>query len=452
MPSLYSNLFYDRAFEFFEVRPVLEALLGFEKALARVQSRQGLIPPPAAGAIEILCSYESINRERLMEESARSGNILIPLLGQCRQLLAGHPSEAAGYLHFLATSQDAIDTAAMIQYKKATAWINLNLRPLITGLVEIAEMHRHTPMAGRTFMQHARPITFGFKVAGWIDGLLMVSEGLRFLKFPLQLGGSVGTAPGYSVKQYEEVSSGLSRELGLDLPVKPWHNQRQYIHTMAHQLGALQGHLNKMATDLSLLAQNEVGEISFDGKDKGHSSIMPHKTNPVNAILILANGLRIQAIAYSLSNTLTQDHERGSGPWHAEWESMEDLFRLVAGSLRLSIEMIGEIRVNKERMLKNIDDGGGLVFAEHVSRMLSLKLNTEEAQALVRSFSTRVRSTGESLQALLLKEESLRHLFSEKEISSWFEIENNLGLCDYFTGKMINRAKDLLSRKFKTKS
>lgn len=450
MPSLYRDLFYDRAFEVFEIRPALEALLFFEISLARVQSRHGLIPENAIRAMEILCRYESIHRERLMEEAARSGNILIPLLGQCRQLLAGHPSEAARYVHYLATSQDAIDTASMIQYKQAMEWIRLKLRQLIAELAKIAEKHRHSPMAGRTFMQQARPITFGFKVAGWLDGLLMISGDLNNLKFPLQLGGSVGAASGYTSKEYEEVSSGLARDLGLDLPTKPWHNQRQYILNIAHHLDALGGHLNKMATDLSLMSQNEVGEISFGGPDKGHSSTMPHKANPVNAILIRANAIRIQALSNSLSNTLTQDHERGSGPWHAEWESMEDLFKLVAGSLRLSLEMIAETRVDIKRMLKNIQDSGGLIFAEQVSQELSRKMNIDEAQALVRSCSARVKSTGESLPDQLLKEESLRKLFSEKEIRSWFEIENNLGLCDYFTGKILDQAKEIVSRSFGT--
>ena len=445
MPSLYRDLFYDRAFGVFEIRPALEALLFFEKGLARVQSRHGLIPENAAGAMEILCRYESIHQERLMEEAARSGNILIPLLGQCRQLLAGHPSEAARFIHYLATSQDAIDTASMIQYKQATEWIHLKLKKLITDLAKLAEKHRHTPMAGRTFMQQAKPVTFGFKVAGWIDGLLMALGGLNNLKFPLQLGGSVGTASGYTPKQYEDVSYGLSRELGLDLSAKPWHSQRQYINNIAHNLEILGGHLNKMTMDLSLMAQNEVGEISFGGPDKGHSSTMPHKSNPVNAILIQANGIRIQALGNTLSNTMAQDHERGSGRWHAEWESMEDLFKLVAGSLRLSIEMIAETRIDKKRMLKNIETGGGLIFAEHISQVLSRKMNIEEAQALVRTCVARVKSTGESLPDQLLKEESLRKLFSEKEIRSWFEIENNLGLCDYFTGKILDQVKELKS-------
>lgn len=445
MQSLYRDLFYDRAFEVFEIRPALEAILIFERGLARVQSRHGLIPENAAGAMEILCRYESIHRERLMEEAARSGNILIPLLGQCRQLLAGHPSEAARYIHYLATSQDAIDTASMIQYKQAMEWIHLKLKQLIADLGRLAEKHRQTPMAGRTFMQKARPITFGFKIAGWIEGLLMVYGDLNNLKFPIQLGGSVGTAAGYTSKQYMEVSSGLARDLGLDLPVKPWHTQRKYILNIAHNLDALSGQLDKITWDLSLMAQNEVGEISFGGPEKGHSSTMPHKSNPVNAILIRANGIRIRGLVNSLSHTMTQDHERGSGPWHAEWESMEDLFKLVAGSLRLSLEMISETRVDKKRMLKNIEDHGGLIFAEHVSQALGRKMNIEEAQALIRACSVKVKSSGESLLDHLLKEESLRKLFSEKEIRSWFGIENNLGLCDYFTGKIIDQVKKLKS-------
>ncbi len=444
MSSLNRDLFYDQTFNsIFDTDQRIEALLAFEKELAIAQSAIGLIPKSAAQAIENSCQSGFIDIERLTVESALGGNVLIALLKQCTELLQKEESGSYHYIHFGATSQDAIDTAAMIQYKKAAYWINDKLKQLILQLAERAEAHQHTPMIGRTFLQQAKPITFGLKIAGWIDGLIPVYQSMDSLRFPVQLGGAVGNWTGLDAQAYETISAAVAQNLQLDQPLKPWHSQRQSIIQIATTLGMLHAHLSKLTTDLILMAQTEIGEISFDDPGKGGSSSMPHKNNPVNGILVLANGIRVPHLVATILECAATDHERALGSWHAEWEVMEDLFKLTAGSMRLVEEMMAHLVVHPDRMLANIKWTNGLVFADVVENAMAMKLGKINAHDLVEKACIESRSTGVSLQTLLAGRPEINTNFTLQDLENWFNVENNLGLSHHFTGLVLKRVKDV---------
>jgi len=445
MSLLYRDLFYDQTFNsIFEMDQQVGALLMFEKELAIAQSVHGLIPESAAHAIENICQFNLIDCERLILDSAGGGNVLIPLIKQCAELLQEDASGSYKYLHFGATSQDAIDTASMIQYKKASYWIESKLKQLILNLATLAEIHRTTPMIGRTFLQQAKPISFGYKISGWIDGLLQVYQTLATLVFPIQLGGAVGTWSGLGGATYEGLCSTLAQSLQLSKPLKPWHSQRQAVVQIATTLGILNGHISKMAKDLTLMAQTEVGEVSFVSPGKGLSSSMPHKNNPVNGILILANGIRIPHLVATLLECVAADHERALGHWHAEWETMEEIYKLLAGSLRLVSEMMDEIEVHRDRMLDNIKFTNGLIFAEVVGQALAIKMGKATAHDLVEKSCNESKSTGISLQTILAGKPEIPDQFSMDELDALFKVENNLGLSDHFTSHVLNRVKEVL--------
>lgn len=443
--SLHRDLFYDQTFNtIFDADQRIDALLTFEKELAIVQSAIGLIPESAALAIENSCQSGLIDVERLTIDSAQGGNVLIALLRQCAELLQKDESGSYNYIHFGATSQDAIDTASMIQFKKAAYWISSKLKQLIFSLAELAQSHHRTPMIGRTFLQQAKPITFGLKIAGWIDGFLQVFQFIDALRFPIQLGGAVGTWAGLEAQAYEKMSTALAQNLQLDKPLKPWHSQRQPVLHIASTLGMLNGQLCKMTKDLTLMALTEIGEVNLGVPGKGVSSSMPHKNNPVNGMLILANGIRVPHLVATIMDCTAADHERALASWHAEWETMEDLFKLTAGSLRLIDEILSHLVVYPDRMMANIKWTNGLVFSDVAEKAMAVKLGKIIAHDLVEKSCIESRTSGISLQTLLAGKPEVVENFSLEVLEDWFKVENNLGLSHHFTSQVLEKVKEVL--------
>src|SRR5689334_8388904 len=326
MHNLYEKIFYSKKVnELFTNEAIITAMLRFESALAKAQATHNIIQMSAATVIEKNCKVEKINIEQLIKEAANGGNINIPLVKQLTSIVKKENDEAAKYVHFGATSQDVIDTALMLQLKSAVKLIAEDLEQLIEQLKDLTKEHAKTIMVGRSFMQHARPITFGYKTAGWLDSLLRSRQAIQSLlgeNFVLQFGGAVGTLSVIDKKGLE-VSETMSEELGLGLPEKPWHTQRDRLATIATTLGILSGNIGKMARDISLLSQTEIGEVMESSiKGTGGSSTMPHKKNPVGCIAILANADRIPGLVSTILSSAIQDHERATGLWHAEWQTI----------------------------------------------------------------------------------------------------------------------------------
>ena len=446
---MYQNLFYDKEINYlFEDKATINYLLQFEIALAQAQALHGVIPTEAAKAIEGVCLVENIDLENLILDVRLGANTSIPLVKQLTTLLKCQNTEGASnfnlgakFIHFGATSQDVIDTATMLQVRDAVLIIDKNVAVLIQQLVFLIENHRNTLMIGRSFMQQAKPITFGFKAATWLDGLLRSKKRLKNLlntHFTLQLGGAVGNLSSMTDKGWDVMQS-MSKILNLTTPSVSWHTQRDRFVEIATTLGILVGTISKIAKDISLMMQTEIAEVyEPSGAGKGGSSTMPHKRNPVSCIAILAIAQRLPPLVATMLASMTQDHERATGAWHAEWETLADIVKLSGGAVLQAVEMTDGLEVNADKMLENLDCTEGLIFAENVSLALSAKIGKAAAHHTVEAACKVAISAKKHLKTILKAEETVAQNLSSEELEACFDPKNSLGLCDVFIDNVLN--------------
>ncbi|MEA2527035.1 MAG: 3-carboxy-cis,cis-muconate cycloisomerase, partial [Thermomicrobiales bacterium] len=339
-------------------------MLAFEAALARAQARAGIIPSEAAEAIAAACRVETFDIASLYREAALAGTVAIPLVRMLTERVDG---DAKRYVHWGATSQDAIDTALVMQMREGLDHILGNLLPVAAVCASLAERHRRTPMVGRTLLQQALPITFGLKAARWLGMLTRQVGRLRELRkraLVVQFGGAAGTLASLGDEGLR-VTDLLADELGLTVPDLPWHAERDRIAEVAAALGVLAAGMAKIATDVLLLRQTEVGELSeVVVPGKGGSSAMPHKRNPVDATMALASARLAIGTVPVILGAMAQEHERAAGGWQAEWEALPNLFRYTASTVSRVREALEGIVVDPERMRANLELTGGSVMAE----------------------------------------------------------------------------------------
>lgn len=441
MQRLYERIFYnEKVNRLFTDEAVINYMLRFESALAAAQAKCKIIPDAAAQFIDECCSVKNINIERLIAEAALGGNAAIPLIKQLTEVVKQKDEEAAKYIHFGTTSQDVIDTATMLQVRDAAQIIHDDLQQLIEQLISLTKEHTNTVMIGRSFMQHARPITFGYKVAGWLEPLLRSQKAIQELLkdgFALQLGGAVGTLSGMKEKGLQ-VSETMAAILNLSNPLKPWHTQRDYFAGIVATLGILTGNIGKIAQDISLLMQTEIAEVMEPSAEgKGSSSTMPHKRNPVGCVAILANAARVPGLVSTMFACMSHDHERATGLWHAEWETLASVVQLTAGCVRKALEATNGLEVRKEQMLQNLELTRGLIYAENVSLALAAKIGKAEAHELVEKFSKQAISENFHLRDLLLSQAAVTAHLTSAEIESLFSPSMSIGLCEEFIKRMI---------------
>jgi 3-carboxy-cis,cis-muconate cycloisomerase len=344
MQNFFTNLFYKPSVNaLFTEQATIGYMLQFEAALALAQAEQGIITKENAQIIADNCKVENIDMEALCADVHLGGNVNIPLIKQLTKAVKKANEDAAKYVHLGATSQDVIDTATMLQVRDACLIIETDIKMLIHQLKTLALEHRETPMIGRSLLQQARPITFGFKVAIWLECILFSQNKIQSLLekgFILQFGGAVGTHSSMPDNALL-VSEAISRKLNLKNPDIPWHTNRNYFVEIATTLGILTGNLSKIAQDISLLMQTEVAEVFEPSQaGKGGSSAMPHKRNPVSCVAILANAQRIPNLVSTILGCMTQDLERAAGKWHAEWETLSDIVKLTAGALHQAVKIL----------------------------------------------------------------------------------------------------------------
>jgi len=286
-------------------------------------------------------------------------------------------------------------------------------------------------MIGRSFMQQARPITFGFKVAGWLEPLLRSQQTIESLLhngFLLQLGGAVGTLSSMPENGLQ-VSETMSELLHLNNPAKPWHTERDYFVNIATTLGILSGNIGKIAKDISLLMQTEIAEVAEPSAEgKGGSSTMPHKRNPVGCVAILANATRVPALVSTMLACMMQDHERATGLWHAEWETLAEIIQLTAGCVNKAVEVTNGLEVRKEQMLRNLELTKGLIYAENVSLALAEKIGKQDAHQLVEQLSKEAQERNVHLKDLVLSEDTITKHLSKAQIESLFNPESSIGM------------------------
>jgi len=360
----------------------LQAMLDFEGALARAEAACGVIPVTAAAAILPACDGQLFDLVRLCEDAGQAGNLAIPMLRQLTALVEKANPSAAGFVHWGATSQDAVDTGAVLQLRVALDVVLGELHALCGNLATLADVHRATVIAGRTWMQQAAPTTFGFKVAGWLDALLRHKTRLAQLRehaLVLQFGGAVGTLSALG-DNAEKVAAALATELSVTAPAIPWHSHRDRFAEVATTFGLLTGTLGKIARDISLHAQTEIGELREpSGATRGTSSSMPQKRNPVGCAAVLSAALRVPGLVSSVLAAMVQEDERGLGGWHAEWETIPQIVCLSGGALRHLSAVIAGLEVDTARMRENLDLEHGLLYAEGVTADLAVRIGKREA-------------------------------------------------------------------------
>jgi len=386
----------------------LRAMLDTEAALARALERAGLAPAGAGAAVTAAASG-TFDVGEIGRQAASTGNPVPALVAALRKAVPA----AADTVHRGATSQDIIDTAAMLLARSALAALAADLAAAADGCAGLAAAHRDTVMAGRTLLQQAVPVTFGLVAAGWLTSLDEAGETVarvRGERLAVQFGGAAGTLASLGADG-PAVARLLAAELGLAVPVLPWHTDRSRILAVATACAAASAALAKIARDVTLLAQSEVGEVREGGgpggERRGGSSAMPHKQNPVAAIAILGCTRRVPGLVATLIAAAEQEHQRAAGAWHAEWEPFADLLRVTGSAASWGADLIGGLVVDPARMRANLAVTRGLPLAERVSELLAPALGRSAAHDLVARASAHAVAAGGTLRESLLGEPQL---------------------------------------------
>jgi 3-carboxy-cis,cis-muconate cycloisomerase len=409
---------------------VIAAMLHVEVALAKAEASIGIIPERAVDAIEQSAVAGDYDLSALAAEAVNAGNLAIPLVRQLTARVASIDADSARYVHWGATSQDIIDSAMVLQLRAAIEIVLRSLERASDAAASLAERHSATVMAGRTWLQHATPITFGLKAAGWMSALDRVRADLaRSLArtLVLQFGGASGTLASLGDRG-ADVATAMGSALGLAVPELPWHAQRDRLTSLACALGVAAGTMGKIARDVSLLAQTEVAE-AFESAagERGGSSTMPQKRNPVGASVVLAASVRAPGLVATMLSAMPQEHERGLGGWQAEWETLPELVHLAGGAARHAAEMLAALEVDAARMKQNADMTGGVALAESVSMALAAHVGKAEAHRTIGAASRRAIAEHRSLAAVLAEMPEVTKFLSAEDIARLLTAERYLG-------------------------
>ena len=382
--GIYGNLFgADAMRAVFSERGQVQKWLDVEAALARVQGRLGIIPEAAAAEISARADAALIDMDLMREEVDRVGYAIMPLVHRLAALCEG---DAGRYVHWGTTTQDIKDTGVVLQIRDALALVEADLLAVRDGLARLAREYRDTPMAGRSHLQHALPVTFGYKAAVWLAPVERHLERLDQLR-PRVLTGQFAGAAGTLASLHGrglEVADALMEELGLAQPAIAWHTARDTIAETMAFLALVTGSLAKIATDVVLLTATETGEV-FEpfAPGRGGSSTMPQKRNPVSSELILACTKQVQGRAALVMDAMAADLERSTGPWHVEWAALPEAFVLASGALAQARFLVEGLRVDPDAMRANMDLTRGLIVSEAVMMGLAPALGRQAAHDLV---------------------------------------------------------------------
>ena len=430
------NQLFDAYFTARDMREVfcdqgrVQAMLDFEAALARAEARVGLIPLSAAASIAAACQAGHYDFSALGEAIATAGNSAIPLVKALGKQIAANDAEAERYVHLGATSQDVMDTGLVLQLRRALALIESDLAQLGETLATQALRFVATPLAGRTWLQHATPVTLGMKIAGWLGAVTRSRQRLQELKprlLVLQFGGASGTLAALG-EQAMPIAEALAGELQLTLPDQPWHTQRDRLVEFGAVLGLIAGSLGKLGRDISLLMQTEAGEVfEPSAPGKGGSSTMPHKRNPVGAAVLIGAATRVPGLLSPLFSAMPQEHERSLGLWHAEWETLPEICCLVSGSLKQALLVADGLEVDADRMARNLDLTQGLVLAEAVSIVLAQRVGRDTAHHLLERCCKRAVAEQRHLRAVLGEEPQVTAELSALELDRLLDPAHYLG-------------------------
>ena len=425
--------------EIFSDRAHLQCMLDVEAALARAQAILGLMPPQMAETITTAARVDNLCLERI---AASTRTVGYPVVGLVKELGRAAGAEAARYIHLGATTQDILDTALVLQMRRACSGVRRDLVALARTLSVHAVRYRNTPMAGRTHLQHAVPITFGLKCAVWAAPLAAHIERLdaaAHRTFVVEFGGAAGTlaplgAHGISVME------ALAQELRLGVPDLPWHVVRDGVAEIISILGLLCGTVAKFALDITLLTQTEVAEV-FEPYEagRGGSSTMPQKRNPIASEYILAAARGVHALIPLLLGAMVQDHERGTGPWQTEPLVVPQCFALTASALSHARSIAEGMVVDTARMRQNLNATGGLIMAEAVAAALTPALGRATAEETVAQACNRAIAEGQTLCETLRNDPTLRPHLPDTTLEQLMDPASYVGSAGAFVDRVVAR-------------
>jgi 3-carboxy-cis,cis-muconate cycloisomerase len=423
----------------FDERAYFQRMLDVEAALARVQARFGIIPADAAATITKAARVENLSTEEL---AASARNVGYPVVG----LVAGlsrASGDAGGWTHWGATTQDIMDTATVLQVREGLALIRDTLCDMVPALTAQAEKHRRTVMAGRTHLQQALPITLGLKCAVWAQPLIAHVHRLDALcprVEQVSFAGAAGTLASLG-DQGVAVMEGLATELKLAAPAAPWHVCRDGLAETVAFLGLVCGSLAKLATDVILLAQTEVGELSEPYiAGRGSSSTMPQKRNPIASEYILAAARTVHALVPVMLGAMAADHERATGPWQAELLALPQAFVLTHGALLHASAIAEGMVTDTDRMRRNLDLTGGLIVAEAVMMGLAPHLGRGEAHHVVKHACDAALAESIPLADALMRETAVAARLDRAAIERLTDPAHYLGSADAFIDRVLAAA------------
>lgn len=421
----------------FADRSVLQALLDVEAALARVEARLGVIPQSAAAAIEKAAVADGFDIETLARKARDTGTIGVPLIDALKERVRSVEAEAAGFVHWGATSQDIVDTAFVRLVDRAIDVIDRDQKALADALRVLSDRHAGDVMLARTLLQPAPPVTFGLKAAGWHAGLQrswarVVTR--RREALVIQFGGASGTLAALD-DQGLAVADALARELNLTCPDAPWHAYGDRLAAMVAASAIYTGVLGKMARDISLLMQTEVAEAREAG---GGSSTMPHKQNPAGCAVALAAATRMPALMSTVLTGLVQEHERAAGTWHAGWPSIVEAVQVMGASAEAMRQVASEMTVDPARMRANLDATNGAIFAERVVMRAGRTAGRDAATTMVKAALDKAREQRTSFPAVVRATPELASHLSVQDLQSLDDPASYLGAAETLRQRLLS--------------
>jgi 3-carboxy-cis,cis-muconate cycloisomerase len=424
----------------FDERAYFQRMLDVEAALARVQARLGIIPADAAEVIAAAARFENLDPAEL---AASARNVGYPVVG----LVAGlsrAAGPAGGWTHWGATTQDIMDTATVLQVREGLALVRAELSAMLAALAAQADRHRGTVMAGRTHLQQALPTSFGLKCAIWaspLAGHIQRLDQLRPRVEQVEFGGAAGTLASLG-EHGIAVMTGLAADLSLGAPAAPWHVCREALAETIAFLGLVCGSLAKLATDIILLCQTELGEVAEPYvSGRGSSSTMPQKRNPIASEYILAAARGVQALVPLMMGAMAQDHERATGPWQAEALAIPQAFVLTHGALQQARFIAEGLVVDAARMRRNLDQTHGLIVAEAVMMGLAPRLGRGEAHHVVKHACDVALTEHIGLADALAREQTVTDKLDRGEIDRLTDPGAYLGSAGAFIDRVLAEAR-----------
>ncbi len=431
--------------EVFSDSSVLAAMLDFEVALARAEARLGIIPDGAAENIATCAQVSDFDAAALTRETLNVGTPAIPLVKALTEQARKKDPAAAGFVHWGSTSQDVCDTALVLLLKKAQPNLESDLQRLQAALRRLAQEHRHTVMLARTLLQPAPPTTFGLKAAGWLAAVHRSRRRLRAAfeeSLILQFGGASGTLAALGA-QGIDVGKLVAEELRLRFPDAPWHAHRDRLAALVCACGVMGGVLGKMARDISLLMQSEVGEAAEPaGTGRGGSSTMPQKRNPVGCAITLSAASRLPGLVSSFLSGLVQEHERALGGWQAEWPVVSAVIQTTGLAAAAMAEVAEGLAVDPARMRANIEATQGVVFAERAAMLLGKKLGRPAAHKILEDAARRSAEQRQKLSEVLGEMPEARDHVEPAALRELEIPEQYLGVAEQFQDRLLASAEE----------